>query len=153
MKKSEVFDSGNLWILAILIITFFIVIFLYSFQSQSARIKNESENKLNENQVTKIIDGDTFELASGEIVRLLCIDTPEEGKQGYEEAKTFLENLILNKQVRLEREISDKDKYNRSLRYAYIKINDQEIQINKEILDKNYGTYFQYGNDTCEKLK
>ena len=81
------------------------------------------------NQVTRIIDGDTFELASGETIRLLCIDTPEKGEQGYEEATLFLENLLLNEEPTLEPDIQDKDKYNRSLRYVYL----NETFINKEI--------------------
>ena len=82
----------------------------------------------NPNQVIRVIDGDTFELGSGEIIRLLCIDTPEVGEEGYEEATIFLENLILFEEPTLEADIQDKDKYNRSLRYAYL----NETFINKE---------------------
>ncbi len=47
--------------------------------------------------VTSIIDGDTIELSTGERVRLICIDTPEINEDGYEEAKNYLTEQILNK--------------------------------------------------------
>ena len=52
-------------------------------------------------RVTKVIDGDTFELKGGDRVRLLSIDTPEKGEQFYEEAKELLKKYTLNKQVEL----------------------------------------------------
>ncbi len=60
-------------------------------------------------KVTKIIDGDTFEVSpnwklnnqTGSVVRANGYDTPEEGKPDYQTAKDKLENLILNKEVEL----------------------------------------------------
>jgi micrococcal nuclease len=109
------------------------------------------------NTVTKIIDGDTFELASGEKIRLICIDAPEINKKGYEEAKQFLSDLILNKQVRLENDINNADKYERLLRYVYInnsKSNNNEIFVNKELVKQGYATLFPYENNTkrCDEI-
>ena len=90
---------------------------------------------------TRIIDGDTFELSTGEKVRLICKDTPEVNEKGYEEAKEFLSNLILNKEIRLEKDISETDKYNRLLRYAFIsnpEDSTSEIFINKELVSQGY---------------
>src|SRR3989344_4938496 len=53
-------------------------------------------------EVTRVIDGDTLELSTGEKVRLLGINTPEKGSTNYLEAKKFTENLVLNKTVRKE---------------------------------------------------
>ena len=60
--------------------------------------------------VTKIIDGDTFEVSpnwtwnghEGNVVRPRGYDTPEWGEPGYQEAKEKLANLILNKEVELK---------------------------------------------------
>ncbi len=71
--------------------------------------------------ITRVIDGDTLEIDTGERVRLVCIDAPERGEKGYSEAKEFLEDLVLNKEVKLQRDITDKDKYDRLLRYIYTK--------------------------------
>ena len=35
--------------------------------------------------VTKVIDGDTIDIDTGERVRLICIDSPEYYDEGYEE--------------------------------------------------------------------
>ena len=61
-------------------------------------------------QVTKVIDGDTFEVSpkwnwngkAGNIVRPTGYNTPEEGKQGYNAAKERLAKLILGKEVILK---------------------------------------------------
>ncbi|MCX7589673.1 MAG: thermonuclease family protein [Patescibacteria group bacterium] len=70
--------------------------------------------------VTKIIDGDTFIIEGGYLVRILGIDADEKGYDCYDEAKTELEELILNKEVRLERDAFDLDQYCRYLRYVFI---------------------------------
>ena len=52
--------------------------------------------------VTKVIDGDTIVINGGKSVRLLDIDTDESGEDCYDQAKTRLEELVLNKEVYLE---------------------------------------------------
>jgi len=44
--------------------------------------------------VTRVIDGDTIEINTGERVRLIGINTPEVGEDCYEEAKEELENVF-----------------------------------------------------------
>jgi len=101
-------------------------------------------------RVTRIIDGDTFEISTGEKVRLICIDTPELGEAGGEEAKAYLESLILNKLIRLEKDVSETDAYGRLLRYAYI----DDRFINKELVEEGYAEVFRYGDDTekCDEI-
>lgn len=109
------------------------------------------QGEINENSVLEVIDGDTFKLWNGEIVRLICVDAPEKGKIGYEEAKEFLSFLILSKEVRLEKDVSDKDEYGRLLRYVYvIEKNNDEVFVNKEIVQQGYAEVFIYGNDTAK---
>lgn len=77
-------------------------------------------------QVVRVIDGDTVELEGGRRVRYIGIDTPEVGdargilacfgKEATEENK----RLVEGKAVRLEKDISETDRYGRLLRYVYI---------------------------------
>lgn len=172
-RKTEAFKRENLIILIILIIVFLITISIYLFFST-----NIEQTQISNSTVTRIIDGDTFELSSGEIIRLLCINTPEKNNNGYEEAKIFLSNLILGKQVILEKGNQDKDKYGRLLRFAYLKPEqneclepenndqnilesrvcfsigeDKNILVNKEIIKQGFGTLFEYNNENCEKVR
>jgi len=129
-----VFISISLLLILILAV-WFTYLFLPSYEK--SQIKN--------NTVVNVIDGDTFEYYNADtgnikIVRLLCVNTPEENEQGYEEAKTFLEELILGNQVILEKDISETDKYGRLLRYAYLENeNGTEIFVNELIVKNGYG--------------
>lgn len=69
---------------------------------------------------TKIIDGDTFLIEGGYSVRILGIDADERGYPCYDAAKNGLEELILNKEVKLEKGTEDKDQWCRYLRYAFL---------------------------------
>jgi micrococcal nuclease len=71
-------------------------------------------------KVTKIIDGDTFLIEGGYSVRILGIDADEREKPCYLAAKKRLEELILNKEVKLEKSIEDKDQWCRYLRYVFV---------------------------------
>lgn len=65
---------------------------------------------------TKVVDGDTIYLANGEKIRLVGVNTPERGVQGYKSAKNFVKLLCLNKEVGVDvDDAKHKDKYNRTL--------------------------------------
>ncbi len=70
--------------------------------------------------VARVIDGDTFEIEGGGVVRILGINTPEKKQPLYDNASTFLKNLIGGKNVTLEKDIVEMDKYGRHLRYVFI---------------------------------
>ena len=107
------------------------------------------------NKVTRIIDGDTFELGNGDKVRLICVNTPEKGEDGYEEAKDYLSSLILNKTVILEKDVSDTDQYNRLLRYVYVNEDNKEIFINKELVKSGFAKVARYKPDVrrCDEIE
>jgi len=86
--------------------------------------------------VIRIIDGDTIETDNATI-RLLGINTPERGKEYYQEAKDFLKQ-IENKSIEVLRDFEDIDKYDRKLRYVFY---DNRL-INVEILEQGLGTSF-----------
>ena len=138
-------------IIIILIILGAIILFSKYAQQKDNQITGNTENIPKEPYVSRIIDGDTFEMSSGEIIRLLCINAPEKGEKGYEESTEFLELLILNKEVKLESDISNKDVYGRLLRYVFL----NETFINKEMVKSGNAKVFRYGNDTkrCEEIE
>lgn len=71
-------------------------------------------------KVTQVIDGDTIVIEGGYHVRYIGIDAPEKDEPYYLEAKQANEELVEGKKVRLEKDISNKDKYGRLLRYVYV---------------------------------
>jgi micrococcal nuclease len=84
------------------------------------------QNNVETYKVTKIIDGDTIEIETGEKVRYIGVDTPElhhpqESVQcfGYE-AMIKNKQLVEGKSVSLEKDISEVDKYKRLLRYVFL---------------------------------
>ncbi len=82
--------------------------------------------------VTKIIDGDTIIVEGGFNVRLLGIDSDEKGYPCYGEASKRIEELILNKKVRLEKDITDVDQYQRCLRYVFLGSQNVGLELVKE---------------------
>jgi micrococcal nuclease len=82
--------------------------------------------------VTKVIDGDTFLIEGGYSVRILGIDADERGYPCYQAAKERLEELILNKEVRLEKEKEDFDQYCRYLRYVFADDKNVALELVKE---------------------
>jgi len=85
-----------------------------------------------EAMVTKVIDGDTVVVEGGEHVRLLGIDADEAGSACYQRAKTRLEELVLNQEVRLEKDVRDVDQYDRCLRYIFLDDENINLKLVKE---------------------
>ena len=89
-------------------------------------IKGLQEEKGKVFKVTKVIDGDTIKLENGEVVRYIGINAPETAHPqkpvqcfGYE-ASNKNKELVEGKIVRLEKDISETDKYGRLLRYVWV---------------------------------
>jgi|GEM_PF-1297875 len=100
-------------------------------------------------KVTSAVDGDTIYLSTGEKVRYIGVDTPETkhptkkvecfGQEAFEENK----RLIQNKTVRLEKDVSDKDRYGRLLRYVYVvseSTDKEDIFVNDYLARKGYAS-------------
>jgi endonuclease YncB( thermonuclease family) len=68
--------------------------------------------------VAAVIDGDTIRLGNGETVRLVGIDTPEDGQCGSIRAAENLTSLVLGRRVHLTVSDEDHDQYGRLLRYV-----------------------------------
>jgi micrococcal nuclease len=93
--------------------------------------------------VSRVLDGDTFLLAGGDKVRLLSIDTPEERETLHDEAKSFLEDMINGKSVRLEYGKERRDKYGRLLAYVYV----DTLFVNRSIVYNGYGNVYLFRHD------
>ncbi len=97
-------------------------------------------------RVTRVIDGDTIEVESGDKVRYIGINTPEMGSSECyaQEATSEDKLLVLGKTVRLEKDVSETDKYGRLLRYVYVQdpvgFPGQEIFVNKYLVSMGYAT-------------
>jgi len=86
-------------------------------------VKNTNLSKSFDNTlhiVERVIDGDTVEIEDGIRVRLIGINSPDEGECYFSEAKEFTKNLLEKKSVRLDKDISGEDEYGRLLRYVII---------------------------------
>ncbi len=100
-------------------------------------------------KVIRVVDGDTIEIESGEKVRYIGIDTPETVDPrkpvqcfGVEASKKNKE-LVEGKMVRLEKDITDRDKYNRLLRYIYV----GDTFINLELVKQGFAYSYSYPPD------
>lgn len=104
-------------------------------------------------QVTRVIDGDTIEVEiSGTIykVRYIGIDTPElddkrpEFSALAQEAARYNRQLLERGTLRLEKDISEVDKYGRLLRYVYV----GAIFVNAELVRQGLAEAKAYPPDT-----
>src|SRR3989338_1514229 len=143
---------------AIIILTLIGLAFCFG---EAIYLLNDYDNSLNDAgnnySVIRVIDGDTFVLSDSdggneETIRLLCVDTPEFGDSGYEEAKSYLSSVLFAKEIEIER-AEGLDLYNRTL--AWVSYEDDfgnEVLINKEIVNLGFGEEFVYGGADCGEL-
>lgn len=132
----------------VVIVTISVVVVFYLLYLAITLIFNQEKyNEMGYSKVAEVIDGDTFKTNDGEIIRLLCVDTPERGKEGYDDATVFLREKLFNSEVRLEG--NKTDKYGRSLRWVYA----DDVLINKEIVDFGFGILLEYDDEDCELMK
>lgn len=88
-------------------------------------------------EVEKVYDGDTILLKNGQKIRLLGVNTPEvagrykNAEQGGEEAKVWLQQCLQHKKVRLEADVEQHDKYQRTLAHVFT---DDKLHVNLELV-------------------
>jgi len=105
-----------------------------------------------EAEVVRVIDGDTIEVdIDGNLykVRYIGIDTPEtvhptKGEEPYGiEASNKNKELVGGKTIRLEKDVSETDKYGRLLRYVYV----DDLFVNAELVRLGYAQVSTYPPD------
>ena len=110
---------------------------------------SQNKSEANTIKVTRVIDGDTIEIEGGERVRYIGIDTPEtvDPRKPVQcfgvEASNKNKELVEGKTVRLEKDITDRDKYNRLLRYVYV----GDTFINLELVKQGFAYSYSYPPD------
>ena len=98
-------------------------------------------------RVIEVIDGDTIIIEGGQRVRYIGIETPEirpEAEDFGIEAWQANRRLVEGKRVRLEKDVSETDKYGRLLRYVYI----NDIFVNAELVKEGLAEAIAYPPDT-----
>lgn len=103
-------------------------------------------------EVKRVIDGDTFELADGDVVRMLGVDTPEEKECYADESKEALKKLIEGKKVELRKDVTGVDDFGRLLRYVILVNNsplENNILVDEYMVREGYG---EMQNNPRDKL-
>lgn len=78
------------------------------------------QNLPTKEKVKRVIDGDTIELANGQIVRYVGINAPENGSTFEEDATEANTKLVFNRSIQLEYDAYTSDRFGRILVYAII---------------------------------
>jgi len=114
---------------------------LNSYNFQESEVANDKVQQGSETaRVLRVIDGDTIELSDGRRIRYIGMDTPEVANKEKpeecfgKEATEANKNLVEGREVRLEKDVSETDKYNRLLRYVYV----DGIFVNERLIDKGF---------------
>src|SRR3989344_1218237 len=117
--------------------------------SQTQQPQQATQQQTNTVLVTRVIDGDTIEIEGGQKVRYIGIDTPEtvDPRKPVQcfgvEASNKNKELVSGKRVRLEKDVSETDKYGRLLRYIYI----GDTFVNLELVKQGFAYSSTYPPD------
>jgi micrococcal nuclease len=156
--KNMIFQNKKLLYILIGILILFIGIGIglrlgkiaYAPDNNWSGIEKTSEPAdVSEVKVVRVIDGDTIEIEGGEKVRYIGIDAPETVGLGKlveyfgKEATAKNKELVEGKTVRLKKDTTDRDKYNRLLRYVYV----GENLINAELVKLGFARAWAYPPD------
>jgi micrococcal nuclease len=104
--------------------------------------------------VSRVVDGDTIELEGSGKVRYIGINAPEsvDPRRKVEcfgkEASLYNKNLVEGKRVRLEKDISNRDKYGRLLRFVYL---EDGTFVNEALVREGYAYASPYTPDISKK--
>lgn len=113
-------------------------------------VKNENTNQ-ELYKVVSVVDGDTFKIIYNqkeEKVRLIGIDTPESVHADKSKntkygkiASEYVKELLKSQNVKLEFDVSSKDKYGRLLAYVYLENGEM---LNEKLLKEGYAQMATY---------
>ncbi|MEZ5225171.1 MAG: lamin tail domain-containing protein [Acidimicrobiales bacterium] len=99
--------------------------------------------------VVAVIDGDTFDVNIGgdiERVRLIGIDTPERSDCLYDAATDALAELLAGRDVELVVDTTDRDRFGRLLRYAWV----GDVFVNETQVASGFAVARRYPPDVAE---
>ncbi|MDO8609547.1 MAG: thermonuclease family protein [bacterium] len=119
----------------------------FRYLSQSKKQTNSISENIKMNKVTRVIDGDTFDIDNGERIRILEIDAPELPKGCMSsDAKDRLDNLVSGKAISYEQ--VGKDNFGRILAYVYV----NKLFINEIIIEEGLAFYYKPTQETPKSL-
>lgn len=104
-------------------------------------------------KVVSVVDGDTIKIASGQTVRYIGIDTPETKHPTKKvqcfgaEASQRNSELVAGQNVRLEKDVSETDRYGRLLRYVWV----GDTLINQQLVAEGYAVASSYPPDVAKQ--
>lgn len=119
-------------------------LFLISITAVLVACGSDTEGQV---RVVRVIDGDTIEIAGGARVRYIGIDTPEVYPlEEYYGPEAWAKNrdLVERKVVTLEKDVTNRDRYGRLLRYVYV----DGVFVNAELVRLGYAQAVSYPPDT-----
>lgn len=102
-------------------------------------------------RVTRVIDGDTIEVdINGQIydIRYIGMNTPERDESCYRDATEANRDLVEGETVRLVRDVSDTDRFDRLLRYVYV----GDVFVNERLVEQGFAEVVRYTPDTSQFL-
>ncbi len=91
-------------------------------------------------RVTEVVDGDTILLRSGEAVRYIGIDTPEEDAPFFREASRANEEILKEGRISLEYDRDRKDRYGRILAYVWV----DTLLVNAELIKRGLASVYMF---------
>jgi len=110
-----------------------------------------SSTKINRERVrvARVVDGDTVELADGRKLRYIGINTPETVKPNTpvqcmgKAASARNRELVDGKEIEIEKDVSETDRYGRLLRYVYV----GDIFVNQYLVAEGFAQASSYPPD------
>jgi len=111
-------------------------------------------------RVKRVVDGDTIEVEVGfrtEPVRYLGINAPETVHPGRPveqygpEAAQANRDLVAYRYVRLENDLTDRDRHGRLLRYVFVEAKGREFFVNAEIVRQGLARSTRFPPDTARQ--
>jgi len=118
-----------------------------TLDSQASEVQQNNTEKTY--LATEVVDGDTIKIEGGQTIRYIGIDTPETvhpsqpvGCFGLE-ASNKNKELVLGKRIKIEKDVSETDRYGRLLRYVWI----DDIFVNDYLVRNGYAMAYTYPPD------
>jgi endonuclease YncB( thermonuclease family) len=112
--------------------------------SRPVELRPERPADLPTVRVDRVIDGDTIEVSGGRRVRLIGINTPEQGEYLYDEASAFTRDLLEGEEVGLEPGIEAVDQFDRELQYVWV----GNVLANYEIIRAGFANRYNIAPNT-----
>lgn len=124
-------------LLVFLVLTFLFGGDLLKELGLNSRFDNSKLEGFVEARVTQVVDGDTVRLSDGTTVRMVGMNTPEtsgEPEAYGEQAKAYAREVLENRIVYLEQDVSKTDQFGRALNYIWL---DRPERIDEESIRKS----------------